>query len=910
MDRRRWWIAGLLRLYPRTARERYGDEIAAAIAACAARERGAGTFPPVIAVRLLADAVSTGFLMRRDRRRAMNPQSSLASPSGDLAMRSMLYDLRHSVRLLRRAPLFSALVIATLALAIGANTAIFSVVNGVLLRPLPYPEPEQLVLMYQNLGADQPFGFSPPDYNAFRERARSFDGLAAFRNADFELSGVDQPERIPAARISAELLPVLGTTPALGRNFTREEDAGRQPVAILSDGLWRRKFGADPGMIGRTIALDRRVYTIVGVMPRWFSFPNRGPHINNVPADVYVPIAFTPGELQAFGSMYNNTVVGRLKAGVTPVQAAGEASALAKQIYAELYPQVLRDLGWSLTTTVRPLRQDVVHNVSRALYILFAAVAVVLLIACADIASLMLTRAAARSREMAIRTALGAGRGRVIRLVVLETAVLAFTGGAAGLALAWWAQRALLAAAPISIPRANEIGFDTRVLLFTVGVSLTAALICGVFPAFEATRQDAGGALKEGGRSATASTRQRRIFAALVTAQFACALVLLAAGGLLIRSFARLVAIDPGFDASHVVTAATSLPATSYPRSGDVRGFYTRLIERARAIPGVTSAAAATDLPLSVRERRTFTLETPPAGGSQRGVVATDWVTGDYFTVIGSRIVRGRALSDLDTQASEPVILINEMLAKRYWPGQDPVGQRIAWGLPARHGPWMRIVGVVADIKLAGLAAPTEPATWQPWTQVPDGQIANTIVGIYRNLRLMVRSNLGVEAVVPAIRREVRALDAALPVTEIQTLADVVGASVAPQRFNTALLGGFAAVALLLAALGIAGVLAISVAQRTPEIGIRLALGAHPGTVIRMIVREGMLLVAAGLAIGLPTAFAAARLLRSLLFETTPHDLVSFTSAAAVLCVVALAACAVPALRASRVSPVTALRID
>jgi len=494
----------------------------------------------------------------------------------------------------------------------------------------------------------------------------------------------------------------------------------------------------------------------------------------------------------------------------------------------------------------------------------------------------------------------------VIRLVVVETAVLAIVGGVAGLALAWWAQRALLASAPISIPRANEIGFDTRVLLFTLGVSVAAAVICGVFPAFESTRRDASGALKEGGRSATASVRQRRIFAGLVTAQFAFAVVLLAAGGLLIRSFVRLASTNPGFDAPHAVTAATSLPASSYRGGPEVRAFYERLLERLRAVPGIGAVAVATDLPLSVRERRVFTIETPVAStASLSRTVAADWVTAGYFGVIGSRIVSGRPLTDADTQTAEPVALVNETLARRFWPGQDPVGQRIAWGLPASHGPWMRIVGVVADIKLAGLAAETEPETWQSWTQLPDGPM-----GFYRNLRIMARSDLGTEALVTAIRREVHAIDPALPVTEVQTLDEVTRASVAPQRFNAALLGGFAAVAMLLAALGIAGVLAISVAQRTQEIGIRLALGAMPQTVTRMLVREGMLLVAAGLAIGLPAALAAARLLRSLLFETAPHDFVSFASAAAVLCLVALAACAIPALRASRVSPVNALRID
>ena len=908
---RPFWIGALVRLYPAEWREHHGNELTGVVAACFAREpsrwgRAAAT------VHVIWDALATRCAAPRRTSHVALRASHSALPSGDPLMRSLLLDLRHAFRLLRRAPLFSALVIVTLALAIGANTAIFSVVNGVLLRPFPYPEPDRLVLMYENIGAGAPtFGFSPPDFTALRERARSFDGLAAFRTAEFELSGVDQPERVPAARISAELMEVLRVPPALGRSFTRAEDTGRQPVAILSDGLWRRKFGADPAVVGRSIVLDRRAYTIVGVMPRTFSFPNRGPLLNNIPADVFVPMAFVAGQLRAFGSMYNNTVLGRLKAGVTPAQANAEVSAITGQVYAELYPSELRALNWTLTATVTPLRHDVVRNVSRALFVLLAAVAVVLLIACADIACLMLTRAAARSREMAIRTALGAGRGRVIRLVVLETTVLAVAGGAAGLALAWWAQRALLAAAPISIPRAAEIGFDTRVLLFTAGLSIAAAVICGVFPAFESTRRDASGALKEGGRSATASVRQRRIFAGLVTAQFAGAVVLLAAGGLLIRSFARLVSTDPGFDGSHVVTAATSLPASSYAGGPDVRAFYGRLLDRLRAAPGINAVAAATDLPLSVRERRVFTIETPVAStASLSRTVATDWVTGDYFSVIGSRIVSGRALSDADTPTSEPVVLVNETLAHRFWPGRDPVGQRIAWGLPASHGPWMRIVGVVADIKLAGLAAETEPETWQPWAQVPDAQLGNGIVGVYRNLRVMARSDAGTEALVAAIRREVRAIDPALPVTEVQTLDDVVMSSVAPQRFNAALLGGFAAVAVLLAALGIAGVLAISVAQRTQEIGIRLALGAYPKTVVRMIVREGMLLAAAGLAIGLPAAFAATRLLRSLLFETAPHDALSFTAAAVLLSAVALAACAVPALRASRVSPVKALRID
>jgi predicted permease len=826
-------------------------------------------------------------------------------------MQSLLYDLRHACRMLRRAPLFSALIVSTLALAIGANTAIFSVVNGVLLRSLPYAEPGRLVLLYEGIGTrPEPFGFSAPDLVGFQERARNYDGLAPFKNTEFELSGVDQPERIPAARIAASLLDVLGMAPAFGRAFTPEEDTGRQPVAILSNGLWRRKFGSDSAVVGRSIVLDRRAYTIVGVMPAGFTFPNRGPHLNNIPADVYVPMSFSAFELRSFGSMYNNSVAGRLKPGVTTQQAGAEAAAIARQMVAEIYPAELRDGGFPLKSTVVAMRDNVVGGFSRILYVLLAAVAVVLLIACADIACLMLTRAAKREREMAIRTALGAGRWRVMRLVLMETGGLAVAGGAAGLALAWWSQRALLAAAPVSIPRAQDIAFDARVFGFTLVASVAAALVCGMLPALESSRRESGNALKEGGRTASGGARQRRIFAALVTVQFACAIVLLAAGGLLIRSFMKLMATDPGFKADSVLSAATSLPASSYPDGASVRSFYARLLERVRQLPGVTAAGAATDLPLTVRDRRAFTIENPPSASSGSGAVANDCVMGGYFDALGVRVVRGRPLSDVDTLSSEPVVVVNETLAKQYWPGEDPVGRRVAWGGARNHGPWMRVVGVMGDIKQAGLAAPTEPATWQPWAQVADRFIGSNVVGIFRSMKLMVRAQVPPASLANAIRQEVRGLDPALPVTGVQTLGEIVGASGAPQRFNAALLGAFAGVALLLAAVGIGGVLAISVSHRKQEIGIRLALGADAGDVVRMVIRQGMTLVVAGLIIGLPAAFAATRVLRTLLFETAPHDAVSFAAATVLLCAVALVACAAPALRASRVSPISALRID
>jgi putative ABC transport system permease protein len=901
-----WWIGALVRLYPRDYRERQGIELARAMHACLERERLTGASTIVTSCRITADAIATSVLVRQDIRASrLAPRAS-----GDSFMQSLLYDLRHAFRMLRRAPLFSALVVATLALAIGANTAIFSVVNGVLLRQLPYRQPERLVTLYEGVSSrPTPFGFSAPDLAAFRERARGYDALGAFRTVEFELSGVSQPERVTAARISASLVDVLGVGPALGRGFTEAEDTSRQPVAILSDGLWRRAFGADRSIIGKPVSLDRRPYTIVGVMPRGFTFPNRGPHINNVPADVFVPISFSPAQLTAFGSNFNNSVIGRLRPGVTVDQAASEAAAILKQIIADVYPATLRDIP--LVVTTRPMRVDLVGRVERVLVVLLAAVGVLLLIACADIACLMLTRAASRAREIAIRSALGARRGRVVRLMLVETGVLAAIGAAGGLALAWIAERGLLASIAADLPRVNEVGIDGRVLAFTALSALAATLICGLLPAFDASRADSSGALKEGSRSATPGVRQQRILSGLVTLQFACAIVLLASGLLLIRSFAKVIGTDPGFRSDHVVSIATSLPFRGYPDGPAVRGFYGRLLERVAAVPGAAEVGAATDLPLTVRDRRAFTIENPSAAAlRQSQAVANDYVMGRYFEALGVRIVRGRALSASDTLSSEPVVVINETLATGYWPGEDPVGRRIAWGGAQSHQPWMRVVGVVGDIKQSGLTGRTEPQTWQPWAQVSDTMLANNAAGIFRGVKLMVRTNVAPLSLVSAIREEVRRIDPALPVTGVQTLDDIVGASAATQRFNATLLGAFAGVALLLAAVGIGGVLAISVSQRKQEIGIRLALGADAGDVVRMVIRQGMTLVVAGLIVGLPAAFAATRLLRTLLFETAPHDAVSFAAATVILCAVALVACAAPALRASRVSPITALRID
>ena len=827
-------------------------------------------------------------------------------------MMNLWQDLRYSIRVLARAPLFSAAVIVTLGLAIGASTAVFSVVNTVLLRSLPLADPERLVLLYEAIpkAISGPIGFSAPDFKAFEQRTRSFTGIAAFGNRDFELSGVQQPERVTAARVSAGLFDVLGVAPAIGQAFTREDDEGRRPVAILSDGLWRRAFGADPGVLGRTVILDRQPYTVVGIMPRSFVFPNRGPLLNNVPADLFVPISFSDRELNGFGSMYNNSVVARLRPELTVTQADAEVRAIAGNLVREIYPGSLQEMGFALSASAVSIRDETVGGVERVLYVLLAAIGVVLLIACADVANLTLTRAVTRGREIAVRSALGAGRAQLARQVLVEAALLAIAGGALGVLVAYWLSAAIVGMAPATVPRLHEMSLDLRVLGFAVAVSLSTAVMCGLLPALELSRRPSGELLKEGSRGGTTGARQRRAFGALVAVQFALAIVLLVAGGLLVRSFTRLMAVDPGFRAERVLTLSTSLPSSAYQRGSSIRSFYQQLLERVDRLPGIAASAVATDLPLSVRERRAFTIEgQPPASADLSHVVAHDWLMGAYFDAMSIALRRGRYLSEQDSAQSEPVVVINETMARQFWPDLEPVGQRIAWGGARNHGPWMRIVGIVADVKQGPLGTATVAQTYQPWVQsVADSRSADSVFGALRSLKLIVRANGDPLATAGAIQAQVRAIDPSLPVAQVRTMETVVQESAAPQRFNTVLLGGFAAVALVLAAIGIGGVLATAVSRRTQEIGLRMALGARRGDVLRMVIGQGMALVLLGLAIGIPSALLTTRFMSSLLFGTGPHDVVTFAGATTLLLIVSLVACYVPARRATRVDPMVALR--
>jgi putative ABC transport system permease protein len=901
----------LLRAYPRHLRLRQWDALEAACVECLARERRRlGRFGVAYACgRLIADTISAAFLLRVDarRRRRLPWYHSQPSVPKEILMTRIWQDVRYAARRLQRAPMFSLIVIATLALTIGATTAVFTVVNAVLLRALPYRDPTRLVLLQQAIGT-MPAGFSAPDYFAFEARAGFFESIAAFRNREYELSGVDLAERVTVTRASATLFETLGVQPALGRSFTREDDEARRPVAVLSDALWARRFGRDPAAIGRAILLDRYPFTIVGVMPRGFTFPQRGPLINNVPADVYLPTGFTPSQRRAFGAMYNNSVIARLKPGVTTTQADADTRALVRSNASEIYPAALSDLAGALGGSAASLTDEVIGRSRTLLWVAFAAVGFVLLIACADIASLMLARAMGREREIAVRSALGASRGRLIRQLLAESALLALIGSVVGLLLAVWLSRTLVALAPPTLPRLHEIGLDARVLLFTAAVTVVTALLSGILPALELSRPR-GEALKEGGRTST-GRRERRIFGALVAAQLAIAVVLLVGGGLLLRSFSKLMAVDPGFRAERVLTLATSLPAQVYRDAASVRGFYTRLLDDLSQVPGVSTVGTSTDLPLGVRERRAFTIEQEsPATRERPHSVAHQWVAGRYFEAIGIPLKRGRYFAAEDAVQSEPVAIINETMARRVWGTADPVGQRIAWGNAAEHAHWMRIVGVVGDVKQGPLNTETVPQTYTPWVQVSDGMIAENVVGIFRSLRVALRGEVEPTALTDTVRTRIRAIDPALPVTSVQTMSEIVSRSAAVPRFNALLVSLFALLALLLAAIGIGGMLAMSVSRRLPELGVRMALGAQRRTLVAMVIRQGMILAAGGLAVGLPSAWLLSRVLSSLLFEISPRDPITFAAVAGVLGLVALAGCAMPAWRVTRVDPLTVLRM-
>jgi putative ABC transport system permease protein len=829
-------------------------------------------------------------------------------------MGSLLLDLRQAARVLAKAPTFTAVTVATLALGIGANTAIFSLVDAVLLRPLGFAAAERLVTIHEGIPeAELPkLPMSAPDLLDLQGYQRSFDGVAAFRNQEVEVSGGGEPERLTAARVSASLLPLLGTSPARGRAFTAAEDAPGQDVAILSDRLWRRRFGGNLSAVGGKILIDRRPYTVVGVMPRDFEFPRRGMTYNGQPAEVFLPIAFTPPERRARGMMFNNSVVARLRPGVALAAAQAELDLLAGRIR-DNYPAELKSSPYHLLLKATPLREEISGAVERPLLILLGAVGLVLLVACANVANLVLSHAASRRREIGMRAALGAGRRRLFQMMAAESLLLAAAGGALGLALGQWALAAMPRVVAEGLPGVARVALDGRVLAFAAALSAATALAFGVLPLVGLTRNGRRGlgslyGALAGGRS-TSEPARHRVQGALVVSTVGLACVLLAGAGLLVRSFANLLASDPGFRPQRVLTMVASLPPEGYPTAASIRTFQGEAARRLAALPGVRAASLSSDLPTVLDgERRAFTPEGTPAAAGVPPSLALTWVHGDYFGTFGIAVERGRAFTAQEMEENRRVVMVSESIARQFWPGQDPIGKRLKWGIAASEAPWLTIVGVVADVTEGALGTAPSLHAYEPYGQVRDEALADTVTGLWRRIHVAVLAPGDPAALAGQVRAEISRLDPALAVAGVATMEQRLADTVAPQRFSTLLLGAFAAGALLLAAIGLYGVLAAAVAQRTREIGVRMALGAAPGRVLGLVVRQGMTLVGAGLLLGLAAALALTRVMASLLYGTTPRDPWAFAAGPVVLAVVAAVACWLPARRAAGVDPVVALR--
>ncbi|HEX8144123.1 MAG TPA: ABC transporter permease [Pyrinomonadaceae bacterium] len=813
-------------------------------------------------------------------------------------------DLRFGTRMLWKNPGFTAVSVLTLALGIGANSAIFSIVNAALLEPLPYPNSEGLVMVwgnFQRLNMNR-LGVSAPEFFDYKSQNDVFSEVAAYQPLTFNLTQSDEPERISGARVSATLFTLLGTQPLAGRTLLEEEERpDRSRVAVLSQRLWQRRFNSDRALIGKSVALDGESYTVVGIMPQGFRFPLSEPY-DTERSDVWVPIAFTPQELSDRGR-YSFRMIARLRPGASLAQARAEMNTIGQRLEQE-YPRTYRgpkgeDGGWHVTVTT--LREEVVGNARVFLLILLGVVGFVLLIACANIANLWLARASTRRREVAIRTALGAGRARLVRQFLTESVMLALLGGGAGLLLAMWGVELLSAASPRGIPRLDEADLDIRVLGFTLGVSLLTGLLFGLVPALQSSRVELSESIKENSRSATTGYGWRRLRGLLVVSEVALALVLLIGAGLLLKSFGRLLAVDPGFNAENVLTMRMSLPPSRYTGPQERVNFYGQLLEGVKALPGVEAASITTALPLSgVNFGGPFSIEGRPldmSGKPPHAYVRT--VAPDYFKVMGIAFIKGRDFGAVDTDKSQPVVIINEAFARGFFNNGEAIGQRIKIGAPGSPRPWMLVAGVVRDVKSDGLDAEATPEMYMPYSQ-----------DIVSAMTLVIRTRSDPASSVAAVRHALQAVDKDQPVYNIRTMEQLLGESVAQRRLNMLMLGAFALLALLLATTGIFALMAYTVAQRTREIGIRMALGAQKSDILKLVFRQAMSLTVLGLCLGLAAAFALTRLMTSMLFGVSATDPQTFIGIALLLTVVSLVACYIPARRAMKVDPTIALRYE
>ena len=907
MNRHPWSIRLLrllLRTYPREFRERFGADLE-------------GDFSELMATRgpaaawkyALSDMRRAVPMTHSDDQRARQ-RRYVITLGGESHMGSLLFDLRHSVRALISSPIFTAVTVITLALGIGANSAIFSLVNAVLLRPLGYQDPERLMMIHEIIPESRVprFGVSPPDYADLDQYQGSFTDIGAYRTRTMELSGSGTPESISVAQTTAAVFPLLGAAAADGRTFLPTEDQSEQSVAVITESLRRRRFAAS-SPVGERITLDRRPYTIVGVMPAGFEFPKRGPQFNGTPADVYLPLVFNPFERQARGMFYNHSVIGRLKDGVTMEQATRDTAALAARVM-ENYPAQLRNAGWNLQIAATPMLEEISGQVRRPLLILLGAVGLVLFVACANVANLFLSRAVARQREMGVRVALGASRHRLFQMLLVESLLLALASGAVGLLIANWVLRAVPAVLTASLPGVSDVSLDIRVVSFTMGLSIVTALFFGLVPMVAGMKRELTDALREGARSA-GGRRQHRLQGGLVVASVALAFVLLVASGLLIRSFNNLMNAESGIHALNVLSLEVSLPYAGYNQAPRVRSFYQTVQDRITAIPGVKAGVVTTDLPLRADgERRAFFPEgADPSGGIPPSIALT-WAHGDYFSTFGIPLVRGRNFTTEEQMENRLVVIVSKNLADRYWPGEDPIGKRLKWGLASSPNPWQTVVGLAGDVVDGPLGSDPVIHVYSPYSETNDQGLASPLGGLWRNMKVAVNGDVDAASLTPSVRAAIAAVDPALAIANVTTMREVVRDLSAPQRFSATVLTAFAAGALLLAGIGLFGVLAFGVAQRTREIGVRVALGAARSEVVGLIVKQGMLLVGMGLVIGLFGSLAATRVMRSLLYETDVYDPLTFAIVPGLLALVSLAACYVPARRAAVVDPMVTLRSE
>lgn len=812
-------------------------------------------------------------------------------------MSTLVQDLRYAFRMLAKSPGFTAVAILTLAIGVGANSAIFSVINGVLLKPLPYPAPQQLVTVWGRFtGIGLPNDrnwFSVPEFHDLQELNRSFSEAAAMTDASFNITAGGSPERVEGAAVSPSLFTLLGINAVAGRVFLPEEaQPGRDQVVLLGHGLWERRFGGDPSVVGRTLVVNGNPTKVVGVLPAGFAYPEN--------AEMWQPLAFTADDLNPNNrGNHGYLVLARIKPELTVEQARVDMQLVSKAIIERNLSYPYQRFNFALVLV--PLLEDTVGDVKTALWVLTGAVGFVLLIACVNVASLLLARASAREREIAIRTALGAGRAQILRQLLTESILLAILGGATGLLLAPMALHGILQLGSVTLPRVSEVRIDARVLLFTMGITLGTGILFGLAPALQASRRTPFEDLKEGGRGGTPSGASNRARRVLVVSEVALSVVLLVGAGLLMRSFLRVLGVDPGFHADRILTMRVSLPQEKYSKPEQVRAFYAEATRRIERLPGVKAAGATAALPLSgLGGSGTTTVDTQDVPADQT-TPETDWrpVTPGYFQAMGIPLVRGRYFGDSDSETSAPVAIVDDTFARTYWPNEDPVGKRVKRGGRQSTAPWMTIAGVVGHVHYRALEAPSRVQLYWPEAQRP-----------YNTMSLAIRTEQEPLTLALAVEQEIRAIDPDQPVYQVRSMQQLKSEWVSRRFLALLLVALFAGVALVLAAVGIYGVMAHTVTLRVHEIGIRMTLGASHTEVLRMILAQGAGLTGVGLCIGVFAAIALTRLMKSLLYGTSATDPLTFLGVVFVLASIALLACYIPARRATRVDPLVALRYE